>query len=278
MNGSGQQVPYPQPYGQTGASFQQAAPFQQQPEYGSPGYQQYSAGAPPYQNSQFTPPGMSPSQYQPGAAVLPPHSGLQSNTPPLPFQQTQQQQPSRTHTPPQSVMPFASRPPSLPNAPGLPQRPSFGAPQVNAFQMQQLHQGQIAVPTTGAQPAYGTDASQTAATHNAPGAEPNAGAASVDDLISGAAKQADEIAGKPQQAKTSKPEEEREEKVTKKEKSKPTRLVYSESEISPEEKMAKLPRYAFVPDQKGDTVLGDATTASVSGTVKSSEDINNPPA
>jgi hypothetical protein len=80
-------------------------------------------------------------------------------------------------------------------------------------------------------------------------------AASVDDLISGAAKEADNAAARA--ASAPKPEETPEEKPAKKEKSKPTKLVYSDNEISPEEKMARLPRYAFVPDRKGETALGE---------------------
>lgn len=75
-------------------------------------------------------------------------------------------------------------------------------------------------------------------------------AASVDDLISGAAKEADNAAARA--ASAPKPEETPEEKPAKKEKekSKPTRLVYSDNETSPEEKMARLPRYAFVPEER----------------------------
>jgi hypothetical protein len=51
------------------------------------------------------------------------------------------------------------------------------------------------------------------------------------------------------------------EKKVKKEKDKNTKMVYSDNEVSPEEKMAKLPRYAFVPDGKDETVLVDATQA-----------------
>jgi hypothetical protein len=49
------------------------------------------------------------------------------------------------------------------------------------------------------------------------------------------------------------------EKKSKKEKDKNTKMIYSDNEVSPEEKMAKMPRYAFVPDGKDDTVLVDAT-------------------
>ena len=49
------------------------------------------------------------------------------------------------------------------------------------------------------------------------------------------------------------------EKKSKKDKDKDVRLVYSDNEISPEEKLAKLPRYAFDPaDHKEPTVLRDA--------------------
>jgi len=49
-------------------------------------------------------------------------------------------------------------------------------------------------------------------------------------------------------------------------------MIYSDNEMSPEEKLARLPRYAFVPDQKGETVLGDATTAAVTGVVRGEGD------
>jgi hypothetical protein len=107
-------------------------------------------------------------------------------------------------------------------------------------------------------------------------------ATSVDELISGAAKQADELAAKSSGA-PSRPEESAaatpaEDKAAKKEKAKPTRLVYSDSEVSPEEKMARLPRYSFVrPPQKEETVLADATVAAVARTVDASEEVTNPP-
>ncbi|KAK2740359.1 hypothetical protein FQN55_008940 [Onygenales sp. PD_40] len=254
LNGSSQQFPYPQPYGQSGATYQQgAASFQKQPEYVAPGYPQYPPAAQPYPPTQYSPPVMSPQQYQPGVATIP-QRPLGSNTPPVTYTQ-QQQQPIRTHTPPQTTQ-FPSRPPSLPTAPGLPQRPSFGAPQVNAFQMQQLHHGP---------PSYGMEQSQSGRSSvgvETPGQQPST---SIDDLISGAAKQADELAGK---SPAPKPEEGTAEKSAKKEKekSKATKMVYSDNEISPEEKMAQLPRYAFVPERKEEMVPGDATTAAVAGT------------
>jgi len=88
------------------------------------------------------------------------------------------------------------------------------------------------------------------------------GASSLDDLILGASKQADEQAARantitPKPATPVVPKEETaEEKSTKKDKdgkekaAKPTRLVYSDNEISPEEKMAAMPKYAFNTMQK----------------------------
>ena len=57
------------------------------------------------------------------------------------------------------------------------------------------------------------------------------------------------------------------EKKSKKDKDKDVKMVYSDNEVSPEEKMARLPRYAFTPDRREETVLGDATKATVTGPV-----------
>src|SRR5271168_23806 len=142
--GPTQAPPYqqPQPYGQVPS---QAAPYQQsqtgyppQPTFSPPPYQNQS----PYGNQPFSPPVMpnGPPSFQ-GPLPSGPPRPLGVNSPGQPFQQ-QQSIPPRMHTPPQANA-FPPRPPSLPAAPGLPQRPAFGAPQVNAFQMQQMHQGQI---------------------------------------------------------------------------------------------------------------------------------------
>jgi hypothetical protein len=56
-------------------------------------------------------------------------------------------------------------------------------------------------------------------------------------------------------------------KSTKKDKEKNAKMVYSDNEVSPEEKMAKLNRYAFVPDGKDDTVLADVVEPVVSGVI-----------
>jgi len=44
-------------------------------------------------------------------------------------------------------------------------------------------------------------------------------------------------------------------------KDKPMKMIYSDNDISPEEKMAKMPRYAFVPDGKIETTLVDSVAA-----------------
>lgn len=66
--------------------------------------------------------------------------------------------------------------------------------------------------------------------------------------MSGAAKDADKAAGavetKPEVPKVEEPAEE---KKGRKEKEKNMKLIYSDNEVSPEEKMAKMPRYAFAP-------------------------------
>ena len=76
---------------------------------------------------------------------------------------------------------------------------------------------------------------------------PTANASSLEDLVSGAAKEADKVAsaaGPPVEA--TKIEEPKEEKKGKKGKDN-MKLVYSDNETSPEEKMASMARYAFVP-------------------------------
>lgn len=82
----------------------------------------------------------------------------------------------------------------------------------------------------------------------------NPNASSLDDLISGASKEAEanqsvqpDTAPAPQPAEVAV-----EEKAPKKEKdkNKSSKLVYSDNEVSPEEKMARMPRYAFTPEKK----------------------------
>lgn len=237
----------------------------------SPAYQGFSPGTPQQYPpaTQYTSPGLSPQQFQAGVPGQPlqPYGTTPS---PLPFAQ-QQQQPARTHTPPQATPSFPPRSGSLPAAPNLPQRPAFGAPQVNSYQMQQMHHGQLPVPPAGAVPNAPAQASP-ANGEKAAAAEPIS--ASVDDLISGAAKEAEAAAKAAPEAPKAE-EGAAEEKAAKKEKdkAKPTRLVYSDNEISPEEKMARLPRYAFVPDRRGETALGEGTTAAVAGITTNEDDV-----
>ena len=81
-------------------------------------------------------------------------------------------------------------------------------------------------------------------------------ASSLDDLIADASRQADANAAVVTAKITTPPttSEVAEEKVAskkdkEKEKAKATRLVYSDNETSPEEKMATLARYAFTPQK-----------------------------
>lgn len=86
----------------------------------------------------------------------------------------------------------------------------------------------------------------------------------VDDLLYGAAKDADKaesIANGKLEAKAEEPQDEKKGK-----KDKNAKLVYSDNEISPEEKMAQLPRYAFVPSEKDGKLSGEATTSTASVT------------
>lgn len=80
-------------------------------------------------------------------------------------------------------------------------------------------------------------------------APPNA--TSLDELVSSAARDAEKAAGSaPNGNAAGKAEGVADEKKGKKEKDKNVKLVYSDNEVSPEEKMAQLPRYAFAPEGK----------------------------
>lgn len=247
-----QQYSYPQPYGGAGSPYQQTA---------SPVYQTFSPGGQPQvpasTQTQYTPTGYSPQSFQ-----ATPGQPAYGNTPsPFPSQQHPLPQ---TNTPPQNAA-FVQRPPSLPAAPSLPQRPVVGAPPVNAYQMQQMHMGH-APPTPGGTPHGVSNGDRPAGT----GATPMS--SSIDDLISGAAKEADQaVANNAAPAK-----EATEEKTSKKDKSKQAKLVYSDNETSPEEKMAKLSRYAFVPDQRGETALGELPSSTVVGPIRDSDTVVDP--
>ena len=119
-------------------------------------------------------------------------------------------------------------------------------------------------------------------------------ASSVDDLVSGAAREADdideiirmaeagikppkktepapvpapaveaEIIATPVPEVSSKPEGG--EKKSKKDK--PMKMIYSDNEISPEEKMALMPRYAFIPDGKTESSPANAPDMPAAATI-----------
>jgi hypothetical protein len=127
--------------------------------------------------------------------------------------------------------------------------------------MQQIHMGHP-LPNAGLHTAIPDGG-------RAPGAEAASISSSVNDLVSGAAKEADQAAAKAAAGAGATTEE----KPSKKDKSKPTRLVYSDNETSPEEKMARLSRYAFVPDRRGETTLEELPAAVVVGTIRESDKI-----
>ena len=123
--------------------------------------------------------------------------------------------------------------------------------------MQQMHQGQLPGPPTPTDRSH--VAQQQQGQNGAPGRPPwpesvseplplSASATSLDDLVSGAAKDADKAAGVAEtKSELAKIEEPAEGKKGRKEKDKNMKLIYSDNEVSPEEKMAQMPRYAFAP-------------------------------
>ncbi|KAL2063801.1 hypothetical protein VTL71DRAFT_5606 [Oculimacula yallundae] len=266
-----------EPYAQPSVAYQQ--PPYQPPFSGPPGQPQYQpAYSPPqqYAPSQSFP----PFQPQPYGAGAPPGSFGAYQGPP-------------SHTPPQ-LGGLPNRPPSLPPAPGLPQRPSFAAPVLPAHQMQQMHQGP---PPSGSWGSNGWKApEQNTAMSSAyphPQGFPGTYAtnSSADDLNSGTAREADDIdelirmaeAGiKPPKkgelpappAQTQEPEvaptpasegkndvvEKAEPTEKKSKKEKPIKMIYSDNDLSPEERMAKMPRYAFVPEGKTEPSIVEVVT------------------
>ena len=151
---------------------------------------------------------------------------------------------------------------------GLPQRPAFVTPPVNAFQMQQLHQGQTLgisgppsnLPTTVGTPNFSdhvhhTDAIRPPIVEGHPLISASAGAAtSLDESVMSTGLEpvtADAISARPLEPGV--------EKKAKKERR--TKLIYSDDTVSPEEKMARLPRYAFDPSKREQTRDGDGSNA-----------------
>ena len=234
--------------------------FQNGPPQFQNGPPQYQSGPPQFQNGppqfQKGPPQFQngpPPQFQSGSPQYQNGPPQQFNPGPAgpPFQQQNQFQPPRNQTPPQQQG-LPQRQSNLPPAPGLPQRPAFGAPPVNAFQMQQMHQGQVGGPPNpvghglnnqqNTQPRLPENVGSPGGATGRP-AGSDANVSSLDDLVSGAAKDADKAPataeGKTEPSKTQQPPEEK--------KSKNMKLMYSDNEVSPEEKMAKMARYAYAP-------------------------------
>lgn len=235
-----QQPPsYPQPY----AGAPVAAPYQQT---ASPGYQTYSpvSGHQIPGATAFPPAGYSPQPF-PGHPSTPGYGA----TPPASFPP---QQPTRTdsNTPP--------KPGGLPIPAGLPQRPAFGAPAVNPQQMQQMHMGHPIPPVPGASVPY---------TNGEPNTETSQVGSTTDGLIPGSA---NEPASKTTES-TDK------DKPSKKDRAKPTRMIYSHETVSPEERMAQLPRYAFdraqFPDNKA---LGELPASTVTGVTRNENTVLDP--
>ena len=261
---------FPQPYGQPNAPFQPPQSFAPAPgsQFGQPVFSPPQQQHPPA-SSAYAP----PSQYQAGP---PPQPQLQ-NGPPRPFGANSPPVPFRVQTPPQGL-PQPQRQNSLPAAPGLPQRPSFGAPPVNAFQMQQMHQGQLQGPPTTN---FNNEQPQSKGVFDSiqnglPGQAPPSGVISQSqDKSSTLAAPHENAAGSSTtlaaEAKVEvKSEDAPGEKKSKKDRE--TRMVYTDNETSPEEKMARLPRYAFDPRGWEDMVWVDATTAAVTSIASGPED------
>ena len=157
-----------------------------------------------------------------------------------------------------------------------------------------MHQGQIPGPTNNhdtfaanqpvAPPQYGrptgsppsgitggsTSALDSRQLHTSAGGQGNlsANATSLDDLLSGAAKAADKADTAAASKAEPKTDEAHEDRKGKKEKEKSTRLIYSDNDVSPEEKMAQMPRYALAPDGNDS---GGAPIASITVTTGSAQ-------
>ncbi|KAK6379502.1 hypothetical protein LTS17_006420 [Exophiala oligosperma] len=269
------QAASPQPgqpgYGQVPPISYPAQPYAQPPPAGYPVQPAFSP--PPYQY---------PVQPFPGQAGAPRPFG--AGSPPPGFAQAPPGHlPQRAISPatnPNFPAPVRTGSVSLPSAPGLPQRPAFGAPPVSASQFHQMHQGQIPLPQAPhVVPQYPPQQPSVGVPHPPPQSQipaPFNGDESLDDLIKGARDQADAngvsssaaVSAITIPAPTAAPapeapsataaapakEEAGEDKAAKKEKEKEkpksTRLVYSDNDTSPEEKMAMLAKYAFTPAQK----------------------------
>lgn len=239
------QVPQP-PFIQT-----QAQPYAQPPQ---PNFQQHPPGPGSYPSQ----PAFSPSPYQ-GQSPYPgqvypqngasPYPGQQrsfSGSPVPPMNQHVSPPPAPSHFP----KPVHTGTVSLPTAPGLPQRPAVGAPPISGFQFQQMHQGAIPAPPSHNMQYQKQESAPGVAQSTAPPAEIPSSSA-IDDLVSSAGKQADASATQSPAAPAVPAPAEKKDKPAedKKDKAKATRLVYQDTEVSMEEKLASLSRFAFTAQQ-----------------------------
>ncbi|KAI9698253.1 MAG: hypothetical protein M1820_007523 [Bogoriella megaspora] len=280
-----------QPYGQPPPLYGQPSPV---PGFQAP--QSSYVHTPPQPFSAFAPPGSqpfpqgqpyTPPQQYPNAGVplhqgapqglthdpstsyqYPPQGAFQrlgALSPPVPPPNSQYQTPPHhaSHQQASYQNGNSSRPVSLQPASGLsqpaaslPPRPQFGAPQVNAFQMQQLHQGHIpgqnGVGNSPGQQPRKEPNEEMQRYLNGEQATQSANATSLDDLIANASKVSERRAIPETGVNGTKEVKEG------KEKGKPTKMALSE-QVSPEENMADLTNYAFTPTPGLKTVLGDIT-------------------
>ncbi|KAF2196584.1 hypothetical protein GQ43DRAFT_476198 [Delitschia confertaspora ATCC 74209] len=231
-------------YGQAPGLYGQApvpyAPGQMAPGYGAPYQPQYPGANPsmPHGAGAASPPVPSYGQYTQGAPPIAPPSVSS-------FGQSAPGAPSTTAPPSAPGFGTSAYGSAAPHngaragPPGLPQRPQAGPIGAGGFR-------------PGGHPM--NDSGPAHVLQPSPSNEVNTSiSASVDQLIS------DVTTAAPSAA------EPVPEKKSKKERN--VKLVYSDESESPEEKLAKLPKYAFVPDRRPETVLGDETGA-VTGTVK----------
>ncbi|KAF2230297.1 hypothetical protein EV356DRAFT_492309 [Viridothelium virens] len=234
----GSQVSPPQPgFAQPHYSYSQPPtvlqPFTQtpppQPVFGPPG-QQYTAPGQTYNTQPYPGPA---TPFQQPFQTGPSRFGAGSPASVNPYQAPQQRQSpvENGNTPRQT---------NLTPAPGLPPRPAFGTPSVNAFEMQQLHHGhmpgQNSVPShhvqqTPAQTPNPEMQKYLSEAHQVP-----ANTMSPSGLASGTVQHGET-------ATTSAVQEAP--RADKKAQNKRTKMVYPDDEVSPEEKLSELPKYAF---------------------------------
>lgn len=155
---------------------------------------------------------------------------------------------------------------NLPVAPGLPVRPSFDAPPVSRSQLQVMHQG----PAQAHHIQQSTSEAQNISN-------------SVDDLISDAQqnarasavpeKNASEGSATPRAPeKKGTPKPVAKESGPGKKTKNASRMVITDQAESPEEKLARMPRFAFTPRKREEVARGPVEAA-VTGPVRGSDDV-----